>query len=315
MFGRGGSWAGRHNPARRRSRGLNPGGRGPSRRGAPRRSSSPAPRAGGVIGPLTGLPLMESTMLGALVVDLAINWTGWAFASALKTEKFYDLLGSVSFVTLAVGSLCNADTYLPRQVAATCMVGCWALRLGSYLVRRIARDGKDKRFDGVREDPKRFFVFWTLQAVWAFVVSLPVLLINGTGSQAALGAADAVAITVWALGFGIEAVADFQKDQWRKRPENAGRFIDEGLWSVSRHPNYMGEIMCWLGMWGLSLSAVSSVGLGAAAAASPAITALLLLKVSGVPLLEKAADKKWGSEPAYQAYKRKTREVLLLPKF
>jgi hypothetical protein len=178
------------------------------------------------------------TLLGALVVDFAVQWVCWAAAAAWQTEKFYDLVGSGTFLGVAVGTLCVNDEYHPRAILATCMVGVWAVRLGGYLVKRVLHEGKDTRFDGVRENPKRFFVFWTVQGVWVWVTLLPVLLINGARGQRALGWYDAVGAGVWALGFAIEAVADAQKARWRARPENKGRFITVGLWGISRHPNY-----------------------------------------------------------------------------
>ncbi|GFR40381.1 hypothetical protein Agub_g931, partial [Astrephomene gubernaculifera] len=122
-------------------------------------------------------------LLGWLALDLGINWAGWAAAAALKTEVFYDLLGSLSFLTLTGGSLLAGGGAAAggRQLLASCLVAVWAVRLGSYLAARIARSGRDSRFDGVRDNPARFLVYWTMQAVWVFVTLLPVLLLNGRG--------------------------------------------------------------------------------------------------------------------------------------
>lgn len=262
-----------------------------------------------------GSPIGYS-LLGALVIDFGVQWVGWAAAAALQTEKFYDLFGSATFAGLAVGTLCVNAEYHPRAILATSLVGVWALRLGGYLVKRVMHEGSDSRFDGVRENPRRFFVFWTVQGVWVWLTLLPVLLINGARGQRDLGWYDVFGLGVWALGFGIEAVADAQKAAWRANPANKGRFINVGLWSISRHPNYCGEILCWLGMFGLSVcsfTSPASYGLVAASAVSPAFVALLLLKVSGVPPLEKVARKRWGGQPDYEAYVRSTREVLLWP--
>ena len=117
---------------------------------------------------------------------------------------------------------------------------------------------------------------------------------------------------MWLLGFVVEATADWQKSAWRADPAHKGRFIDAGLWSLSRHPNYCGEMTLW---WGAAIIAAGGLGPGGAAAAcvSPLFVSLLLQRVSGVPLLEQAAEKRWGGEPAFQAYKARTRRLLPLP--
>ena len=138
----------------------------------------------------------QQSLLGTLALDMAIQWVAWAFAALLKTEKFYDLTGSLTFVTLAVSSLLHGPSALaPRARLMTSLVCVWAARLGSYLVTRIAHDGKDSRFDKVRDKPGRFLVFWTVQGLWCFVTSLPVLLVNNAASQPAKwGVADILGV-------------------------------------------------------------------------------------------------------------------------
>ncbi|KAG2438330.1 hypothetical protein HYH02_011026 [Chlamydomonas schloesseri] len=257
---------------------------------------------------------LEMGLLGWLAVDVAINWAGWAVASAFKTEKFYDLLGSVSFLTLTAGSLVAGGASGARKFVVSGMVMAWAVRLGSYLVTRVMKTGGDARFDEVKHQPGKFFVYWTMQAVWVFVTLLPVLCINGGRSPVPLGPLDALGIAVYGLGMALEVTADWQKAAWKARPENKGRFIDEGLWSLSRHPNYCGEMMIW---WGVFLTCAP--GFGAAwqyvSVASPVVVMLLLRYVSGVPLLEEMGEKRWGSEPAFQEYKARTNLLLPLPRF
>ncbi|KAG2429602.1 hypothetical protein HXX76_010835 [Chlamydomonas incerta] len=257
---------------------------------------------------------LEMGLLGWLAVDLGINWAGWAVAAALKTEKFYDLLGSASFLTLTVGSLVVGGASGARKLVVSGMVAAWAVRLGTYLVTRVVKTGGDARFDDVKEQPGKFFVYWTMQAVWVFVSLLPVLCINGGRSPVPLGPLDALGMAVYGLGLTLEVVADWQKAAWKARPENKGRFIDEGLWSLSRHPNYCGEMMIW---WGVFLTCAP--GFGAAwqyvSVASPVVVMLLLRYVSGVPLLEEMGEKRWGTEPAFQEYKARTNLLLPLPRF
>ncbi|GLI66250.1 hypothetical protein VaNZ11_010000 [Volvox africanus] len=259
------------------------------------------------------LNLREMGLLGWLLVDLGINWVGWAVAAAFKTEVFYDLLGSASFLTLTAGSLITGGPAGARKFLVSSMVGLWALRLGSYLVTRIAKTGHDVRFDGVKDKPATFFVYWTMQAVWVFVSLLPVLFVNGAAKAAPLRALDALGILVYAVGLCLESVADHQKSAFKSRPQNKGRFIDEGLWSYSRHPNYFGEMMIW---WGVFLTCAPGFTSPwhYVALASPVTVMLLLRYVSGVPLLEKMADQRWGSTSEYQEYKARTNLLVPLPR-
>jgi len=263
---------------------------------------------------VAGAPLLSQSLLGAAVVDFAVQWIGWAFASWFQTEKFYDLTGSLTFIGLSVGTLVFGGQYAPRQVLLSGMVVAWAARLGSFLVARIMNDGKDGRFDEAKKNPSTFFVYWTIQGVWVWVTMLPTLLVNGMTHHPSPGVLDGVGLTIWLLGFSMEATADWQKFQFKRNPENAGKFIDSGLWQYSRHPNYCGEMMMW---WGVYITAATSLKSSvlnlAVGALSPTFVMALLLFVSGVPLLEQAADKKWGQDPAYQEYKKRTWSIVPLP--
>jgi Protein of unknown function (DUF1295) len=161
-----------------------------SLRGGPRTVSQPQPPPTSAPAPLA---LSSQSLLGIFSFDLAAQWLGWAFASALKTEKFYDLFGSLTFIASGVGGhLGGTAAAVPRARVATALLCVWATRLGTHLVRRITRDGHDKRFDGVRDNPKRFLVFWTIQGLWVFITSLPVTLLNLTPQQRSLGLWDAL---------------------------------------------------------------------------------------------------------------------------
>ncbi|KAK3243378.1 hypothetical protein CYMTET_46965 [Cymbomonas tetramitiformis] len=256
----------------------------------------------------------ESPLLGTLAVDMGIQWVAFAIAAFLQTEKFYDLTGSLTFISLAIGTLFAVGSLAPRQILVTGMVVLWALRLGTFLVIRIAKDGKDSRFDEAKKNPPKFFVFWTLQGIWVWVTALPLWLLNSSpGSPAAFSVLDGVGLLLWVVGFAIEAAADFQKFRFKLKDENKGRFIQSGLWKYSRHPNYFGEIMMW---WGVYAASVTSLSFPAAAGAmaSPLFVMGLLLYVSGVPMLEASADERWGDDPEYQEYKRQSRVILPLPK-
>lgn len=247
-------------------------------------------------------------------------------AFPFQTEKYYDLTGSITYISLILGTLgYTIGTELsvhPRQIVASSLVVIWAVRLGSFLFARIRRDQKDGRFDQLKPYFVAFFGTWNIQGTWCFLTSLAVLAVNSrkASEQPDLGLLDGLGIAIWALGFGIEVVADRQKAQWRTLPSSKGRYIDVGLWRYSRHPNYFGEWTLWVGQFVLCASAFTGddrtgvfVGAGWLSALSPVFVYLLLNYVSGVPLLESKSDERWGSEEVYQAYKRETWVFFLLP--
>uniref|UniRef100_A0A8D2J128 Steroid 5-alpha reductase C-terminal domain-containing protein n=2 Tax=Varanus komodoensis TaxID=61221 RepID=A0A8D2J128_VARKO len=143
-----------------------------------------------------------------------------------------------------------------------------------------------------------------MQGIWVFITLLPTLLLNLEKNGKPLGFWDYLGWSIWAVGFTTEAVADQQKWHFRSNPDNADKFIQSGLWAYSRHPNYLGEILLWTGLF---VSATSVLhGWQYVSVLSPLLVWFLLSHVSGVPILEKAAMKKWGKQAAFQAYLRET---------
>jgi steroid 5-alpha reductase family enzyme len=245
----------------------------------------------------------------ALCVALAfaINWLVWIPASLWRTERFYDLTGSVTFV--AVTSLALVAAPGPDgeasvwRVMLAAMVVVWAVRLGSFLFVRVRRDGSDGRFDKIKVHPLAFLATWTLQALWVSMTVAAALaaitVADGLGEVWAM-----LGVIVWLIGFAIEVVADTQKRRFRADPANAGRFISTGLWSRSRHPNYFGEILLWSGVALMAVPTLS--GWRWVVLISPVFVWLLLTRVSGVPLLEARAAARFGDDPAYGAYVKHT---------
>ncbi|KAK7109803.1 uncharacterized protein [Littorina saxatilis] len=256
----------------------------------------------------SALSAMGNSVAKAAALDFGVQWGCWAIAAALKTEKFYDLAGSGTFFALALQSLRWGGTYHTRQKVQTGMVMAWAARLGTYLFSRILHDGADRRFNNVRNRPGIFFIYWTLQGVWIFSTLLPTLLLNNKKKDRPLTTRDYVGWGMWSLGFIFEVVADYQKSRFKANPENAGRFINEGLWSISRHPNYFGEILMWSGLY-VSASSVLK-GWEHISVISPLFLSHLLINVSGIPMLEAYGLKKWGADPAYQEYVRNTAKLV-----
>jgi steroid 5-alpha reductase family enzyme len=246
----------------------------------------------------------------SFAVALALNGAFFAVAAARKTDVVTDLSYSLTFALLAVVLLFTGAGEA-TQVVASLLVVIWAVRLGAYLFRRILRMKVDHRFDDMRDKPLRFARFWLLQAITVAVVMLPVSYLLDREGAPGFGAWMIFGVVVWLVGLVIEAVADAQKSAFRAKDENGGRFVSTGLWHYSRHPNYFGEILLW---WGVFFYAVPFLhGAAFAVVVGPVFITLLLLFVSGIPLLERSADKKYGDDPAYREYKRKTSILVPLP--
>jgi len=251
-----------------------------------------------------------NAILLSFLIALAVNAAFFAVAAIRKTDVVTDLSYSFSFAVLAI-ALPFAGAHKPLQLVASLLVLLWALRLGGYLFRRILRIKVDHRFDGMREKPLRFARFWLLQAISVAVIMLPVSYLLGRDSAPGFGPWAIAGAALWLAGLVIEAVSDAQKSAFKKKKENRERFISSGLWKYSRHPNYFGEMLVW---WGLFVYAVPFLeGAAFAVALGPVFITLLLLFVSGIPLLERSAEAKYGDDPAYREYKRKTSIFVPLP--
>jgi steroid 5-alpha reductase family enzyme len=258
------------------------------------------------------LSLTETSLVFWLIIDVAIQLTGYVLSYLLRTEKFFDLTGSLSFLLIAISSLVYGGSYHGRQIAVTVLVAVWASRLGSFLFKRVLQTGKDSRFDEIKGDPLKFLAVWMGQALWVWVTLLPVLILNGTRRDNNFQWSDAVGAVLWAVGFSCEALADWQKSAFKAKPENKGRFINTGLWAWARYPNYFGEMTLWWGIWFLCIALLRD-GYWVSVV-SPLFVMLLILKGSGVPMQEKQQKERWGKEPAFQAWKRNTNLLLPIPK-
>ena len=249
-----------------------------------------------------------SAVMYCAVMCIGMQWLAWIPASIGKTERFYDLAGGLTYLTVVGFSLwAGAQSEPPslRELIISVLVVIWSLRLSFFLYFRIHRTGKDGRFDQLKTSPIRFLVPWTLQGLWVFLTMVVVIVINSQADSAPpLGIWDAVGLFVWVLGFGIETIADQQKTAFNTEPTNQGKWIESGLWSYSRHPNYLGEILLWTGIAFFGISCFT--GLERVAWISPIFIYILLTKVSGTPILDKRALEKWGDDPLYQKYRENT---------
>jgi len=247
-----------------------------------------------------GVPVFA--LCGALA--FAINWLAFIPSAALQTEHYYDLTGGISYISvIAVAAWLSHELDLRATLVAV-MVMIWALRLSTFLFLRISKSGKDDRFDTIKTRPVHFLMAWTLQGLWVLLTAAAALAVITGSEREPIGIVGVAGIAIWSFGFLIEIVADRQKSQFRSDPANSGRFIDTGLWAWSRHPNYFGEILLWTGMAVVALPVLK--GWQWTTLTSPLFVWLLLTRVSGVPLLEKKADERWGGQADYEDYKRRT---------
>lgn len=255
--------------------------------------------------PYQGLALFA--LCGA--IGFALHWLVFIPSYAFQTEHYFDLTGSISYIaTVSAAVYLNPQLDIRDKIICA-MIVIWALRLGSFLFGRIKKDGKDKRFTVMKTKFTWFLMTWTLGGLWVLVTMAAGLAAITSNTTVPLGGLAYLGILLWVAGMLIEVTADTQKSNFRKIPENRDRFITNGIWAWSRHPNYFGEITLWLG---LSLVAVPVLsGWQLATMISPIFVYLLLTRVSGIPMLEDMARKKWGSDPEFIAYTESTPALML----
>jgi steroid 5-alpha reductase family enzyme len=253
-----------------------------------------------------GIPIFTLCVALAFI----IQWVAFIPAFIKQTEKFYDLVGSITFLSVTWIAVLLNPVVDARALLLLGIVSIWAIRLGTFLFRRVRAAGEDRRFRDVKPSFVRFLIYWTVQGLWVSLTLAAALAAITTMTRRDLGIFALVGFLLWILGFGIEVIADRQKSKFRADPQNAGKFINTGLWSWSRHPNYFGEILLWIGVAVITIPVLS--GWQWLTLISPIFVAILLTRVSGIPILESLADEKWGGQAEYENYKGKT--SLLIPK-
>ena len=253
-----------------------------------------------------GIPLFAISVALAFI----IQWIAFIPAYILKTEKFFDLTGSITYITVASVAVFLSPIVDSRSLLLLGLISIWAIRLGSFLFLRIRAAGEDRRFREIKKSFLRFLLTWTLQGLWVTFSLAAALAAITSKLKLDLGVFALVGFVVWLFGFGIEVIADRQKSQFKADLKNDDKFINVGLWSWSRHPNYFGEIMLWIGVAILAFPILQ--GWQWLTMISPLFIIVLLTRISGVPMLEKRADEKWGGQDDYEAYKANT--PVLIPK-
>lgn len=246
-----------------------------------------------------------------VAIAFGVNMVIFIPSFLAQTEHYYDLTGSLTYVSVTLIALATAQDLDTRSVLAGALILLWAARLGSFLFRRIQNAGKDGRFDQIKTSFLRFAMAWALQGLWVTLTAGAAFAAITSGAKTSFGVLGTLGLVVWIVGFVIEVIADSQKSAFKKDPANEGAFINVGLWTWSRHPNYFGEITLWAGMAIMVLPALQ--GWQYLTLISPLFVATLLMRVSGVPMLERRADNKWGGQPDYEQYKARTSVLVLRP--
>ena len=252
-----------------------------------------------------GLPVIVCCML----VSFLVHWMAFIPSYAFRTEKYYDICGTLAYVLVLLTAIylttsASESSLYTRSIFVIALVLIWALRLGFFLFIRVLKAGEDRRFREVKQKFSGFLVWWTLSALWVFLttVNALVMIINNVSYHNDYYFY--FGLVLWVAGFSFEVIADEQKRRFRLQSSNKDQFISTGLWSISRHPNYFGEILLWIGMAVIAFPTLQ--GWQHVSLISPIFIYLLLTRMSGVNLLEKYADEKWGGDENYQAYKRDT---------
>ena len=249
----------------------------------------------------------------AIGVALAfiLNWIAFIPAYLKQTEKYFDLMGGFTFISVSILTVAASPVVDGRSWLLLGMVIVWALRLSSFLYKRIHSAGEDRRFRGLKPSFPRFLLTWTLQGAWVSFSLAAALAAITSETRLDLGLFALIGFLVWAFGFVFEIIADSQKTKFNRDPANKGKFINSGVWSWSRHPNYFGEIVLWIGIALVALPILR--GWQWITMISPFFITVLLTRVSGIPMLEKRADQKWGGQEDYEAYKSHTSILIPLP--
>ena len=252
------------------------------------------------LGILTGIDEVRN----GIILSFIFHWLLFIPAFIFKTEKFYDLTGSLSYITIILYVLISSNDGTSNfgNIILSSLIIIWTLRLGAFLFLRIKKAGEDKRFREIKKSFSWFFMAFTVSGMWVSICALCAL--TGISNGIELNNITYIGIILFIIGFTLEIIADSQKTNFRKNNVNKDKFITTGLWKYSRHPNYLGEIILWIGVAIISYSSLEISQLFTLV--SPVFTYLLLVHVSGINLLEKSGQKKWGSLSEYKEYKRKT---------
>ena len=248
----------------------------------------------------------------AASIGFILHWLIFIPSYIYQTEHYFDLIGSISYISIVLFTFLALNNLDIRSILIGLLIMVWAVRLGSFLFARVKRDGKDNRFTVMKTKFWWFLFTWTIGGLWVFITMAAGLAAMTSAKVVPLGWYALIGIVLWLEGFIVEVVADHQKTRFRSKKENRDKFINEGLWSLSRHPNYYGEITLWLGIAFIAFPVLQ--GWQLLTLISPIFVYILLTRISGITMLERRADKKWGDDPEYQLYKETTSSLIPIAK-
>ena len=256
-----------------------------------------------------GVPLLAICFLYSYI----IHWIFFIHGYLFQTEHYFDAIGSFTFVSLSFFLIFTVQDFYAFLICS--LVAIWSLRLGSFLFNRVKKTGRDTRFTEMKKNFFWFFLTWNLSALWVYLSYVAGMVAVTSKHSSELTITEYIfcffGFLVWLAGFIIEVVADNQKKKFKEDLNNKDKFISQGLWAWSRHPNYFGEILLWIGITIIAIPIFKNWDY--LALISPIFIYYLLVNVSGIPMLERAADQKWGNNEDYISYKDKT-NILFLKK-
>jgi steroid 5-alpha reductase family enzyme len=246
-----------------------------------------------------------------LVISLGIQFVFFTAAFLFQTDKFTDLTYGLTFIILAVLGLWIHQDFSILKIVLAAMVVLWGIRLAGYLFYRILKIKKDSRFDEIRENFWKFAGFWFFQGISVWAISIPVSYLLSQNNPGDFDTFSYLGVAVFLIGLVIETIADIQKFRFKQDSKNKGKWIDTGLWSYSRHPNYFGEILCWWGVFFYILPYIYNWGY--LTIIGPVYITVLISFVSGIPILEKRYNERYKDNEDYQEYKENTSILVLWP--
>ena len=239
------------------------------------------------------------------------QWLVFIPSYIFETEHYFDLTGSLTYVSVTLLAILFTVDISLRDILLALFVWIWAFRLGSFLFVRVKKAGSDGRFDLMKKDFWWFLMTWTIQGLWVFLTLAMALAAITSKSKMAIDIFAVVGTLIWIFGFSIEVVADQQKTNFKDNPDNKDKFITVGLWSWSRHPNYFGEMVLWIGIALIAFPVL--IGWQLVALISPIFVIFLLTRISGITMLESRGYKKWKDDPAYIDYLERTSILVPFP--
>ncbi len=242
-------------------------------------------------------------------VSYILHWVIFIPSFIFQTEHYFDLTGSISYLSALVLGFYLAPSVDIRDLIIGLLIAVWAIRLGSFLFLRVKQDGKDNRFTVMKTQFHWYLMTWTIGGLWVFLTMCAGLAAITSSKSVPLGITAYIGLALWVFGFAIEVIADRQKRIFKKQKDKNLEFITTGLWAWSRHPNYFGEITLWMGLTLIALPVLS--GWQLVTLISPIFVYILLTRISGIKLLEDRGMKKWGSDPEYIDYINRTPALIL----